>query len=114
MKGNPIDGFRDLSSIVDREINVSSATLYRNELVVGADRQLLRFDGHLFKPFAPKVKVSKAPFVIQPSATFSLNENLYLFDFSLRWRVFDGAEWQEYSLPSELVARPFPGLPPRR
>ncbi|MBB2674438.1 UNVERIFIED_ORG: hypothetical protein GGE44_004015 [Rhizobium esperanzae] len=109
MKGNPNTGFADISSIADREKNFKDAVRLRNDLVLATGTELFRFDGHLAKPFVPKVKMRSAPFVLQPSAIFVQNDKLYVFDYGLRYYILDDAGWHQYDIPKDLSARPFKG-----
>lgn len=109
MKGNPNTGFADISSIADREKNFKDAVRLRNDLVLATGTELFRFDGHLAKPFVPKVKMRSAPFVLQPSAIFVQNDKLYVLDYGLRYYILDDAGWHQYDIPKDLSARPFKG-----
>ncbi|OWV72443.1 hypothetical protein ATY76_06350 [Rhizobium sp. R339] len=109
MKGNPQAGFSDISSIADREKNFKDGARLRNDLILATGTELFRFDGHVAKPFAPKVKMRSAPFVLQPSAIFVHNEKLYVFDYGLRYYILDDEGWHQYDIPKELSARPFKG-----
>ena len=109
MKGNPQAGFTDISSITDREKNFKDGACWRNEMILATGTELFRFDGHFAKPFAPKVKMRSAPFVLQPSAIFVQNDKLYVFDYGLRYYTFDDQGWNQHDIPKELSQRPFKG-----
>jgi hypothetical protein len=114
LEGSPASGFKVVSSLVDRQYHLNAGTWYRGELVVSAHGTLLRFDGHLLSPFLPKPKVNNPPYFPQTAALHATDGNLFLFDFTMRYRVFDGERWQNVEIPDALQERPFKGLYPKQ
>ncbi|KAA3514057.1 hypothetical protein RMS29_002210 [Agrobacterium rosae] len=107
MLGTPESGFVEVSSLPDREKNYSDAAHFNSELVLTADSELFRFDGHLAKTFTPKVKLKLASNRVQPSSIFARENRLHVFDYGNRIFSFVDGEWKEYVIPGELTARPF-------
>ncbi|MGN6779604.1 hypothetical protein [Rhizobium sp.] len=109
MEGVPPRGLSEISSVPDREKNFFGGAFWQGNLVLIADSEIFQFDGHLAKTFAPKVKIKLGSQRVQPSAVFSRNERLYVFDYGLRYFIFDGQEWVQRDIPDDLSARPFKG-----
>ena len=78
MTGTPESGFSEISSLSDREKHYSDAAYLDDELVLIADSELFRFDGHLAKTFTPKVKLQLGSKRVQPSAIFAREDRLDL------------------------------------
>ncbi|MGV1755266.1 hypothetical protein [Agrobacterium sp. CG674] len=109
MIGTPESGFVEISSLPDREKNYSDAVHFANELVLTADSELFRFDGHLAKTFTPNVKLKLGSNRVQPSSIFARENRLHIFDYGNRIFSFVDGEWKEYVIPGELTERPFKG-----
>lgn len=112
LEGSPASGFKVVSSLIDRQYHLRAGTWYRGALVVAAHGTLLQFDGHLLTPFLPKPKVNNPPYFPQSAALLTVGESLYLFDYTMRYRVFDGEKWQNFEIPDALKERPFRGRYP--
>lgn len=112
LTGSSEHGFREISSIVDREYHLREATIFADQLVVSTGDQLFRFDGHRLRPLEPKLKVNKPPYYPQAAALHARGDKLFLFDFTGVIRIFDGSVWATMEIPPELLARPFQGLLP--
>lgn len=112
MIGTPESGFSEISSLPDREKHYSGAASLDGELVLIADSELFRFDGHSAKTFTPKVKLQLGSKRVQPSAVFAREDRLYLFDYGNRIFSLVEGEWREHSIPNELLERPFKAKKP--
>lgn len=109
MIGTPESGFSEISSLPDRNKHFSDGAYFENALVLVADSQLLRFDGHLTSAFTPRVKLKLGSVRVQPSAVFARVGRLHVFDYGNRiFSLVDG-DWKEYVIPKELTDRPFKG-----
>ncbi|MGN7714065.1 hypothetical protein [Agrobacterium radiobacter] len=112
MIGTPESGFSEISSLPDREKHYSDAAYLDDELVLIADSELFRFDGHLAKTFTPKVKLQLGSKRVQPSAIFAREGRLHVFDYGNRIFSLVEGEWREYAIPNELLQRPFKARKP--
>ncbi|WP_332303285.1 hypothetical protein [Rhizobium sp. GR12] len=112
MTGTPESGFSEISSLPDREKHYSDAAYLDDELVLIADSELFRFDGHLAKTFTPKVKLQLGSKRVQPSAIFAREGRLHVFDYGNRIFSLVEGEWREYAIPNELLQRPFKAKKP--
>jgi hypothetical protein len=109
MEGTPSRGFSEISSVPDREKNFFDGAFWHGDLVLIADSELFRFDGHLAKTFTPKVNIKLGSKRVQPSVIFARNDKLYVFDYGLRYFIFDGNEWTRRDILGDLSERPFKG-----
>jgi hypothetical protein len=109
LEGSPSRGFSEISSVPDREKNFFDGALWHSDLILIADSELFRFDGHLAKTFTPKVNIKLGSKRVQPSAISARNDKLYVFDYGLRYFIFDGHEWTRRDIPEDLSERPFKG-----
>lgn len=107
MIGTPESGFSEISSLPDREKHYSDATYLDGELVLVADSELFRFDGHLAKTFTPRVKLQLGSKRVQLSAVFAREDRLHVFDYGNRIFSLVEGEWKEHAIPKELLERPF-------
>ena len=110
MEGTPPRGLSEVSSIPDREKNFFGGAFWRRNLVLIADSEIFHFDGHLAKSFTPKVKIKLGSRRVQPSAIFARNEKLYVFDYGLRYFIFDGQEWVSATYRRTCRSGPLKGV----
>jgi hypothetical protein len=99
--------YSEIGSLLDREKHFSGGTVWRGDIVSAAGAELFRFDGHLAKPCSLTVRFSLGLQSIQPSAIFARDEKLYVFDYGLRYFMFNATEWRERDIPEDLSERPF-------
>lgn len=112
LEGTPSRGFSEIGSLPDRGNSYTGGVPWRDELILIADSRIFRFDGHLAKPFAPKVSLKLGAKKVQPSSIVARNDKLYIFDYGLRYFIFDGNGWTQRDIPPELSERPFKGHRP--
>lgn len=111
MEGINSNGLSEIGALPDREKHFSHGALWQDGLLLAAGSELFKFDDHLAQPFLPKVRIKLGAKRMQPSAMFVRDGNLYVFDYGLRYFIFDGNEWNQRDIPDDLSERPFKGSP---
>jgi hypothetical protein len=113
LKGNRNSGFKDVSFHGDQDKNLNSITGFRDRVVIASDYALHWFDGHILMPLKPKIDPSINKGVPTPLKVQAVDDVLFYFDYKHGVHRFDGENWEEIIIPSELLERNFKGLPPR-
>ncbi len=110
MRGNPEDGFEQLSFHGDREA-LHSGVWFKDQLIVAWGYGLFRFDGHRLLPI--KVKLNY-PFLNQntptPHSLFAFDDVVLYFDYKHGVCRWDGESWNWFDIPPGLLDREFTGL----
>lgn len=112
MIGTPESCFSEILSLPDREKHYSGAAYLDGELVLIADPELFRFDGHSAKTFTPKVTLQFGSKRVQPSAVFAREDRLHVIDYGNRIFSLVEGEWREHSIPNKLLERSFKAKKP--
>jgi hypothetical protein len=106
-------GFKDISFHGDRDKNLLSITKFRERMVIASDYALHWFDGHILTPLKPRLNALVNKGVPTPLRVQAVDDVLFYFDYKHGVHRFDGENWEEIIIPSELLERNFKGLPPR-
>lgn len=111
--GNADHGFQDVSFKGDSE-KLISITKFKDRMVIASDYALHWFDGHLLSPLKPVLDPTINRNIPTPIKVQAVDDILYYFDAKHGVHSFDGEDWTEIEIPSELLQRDFKGLPPKR
>jgi hypothetical protein len=108
--GNGKDGFKDVSFHGDRSINLVSLTKFRDRITLASDYGLHSFDGHILSTIKPKLDPFINRSVPTPFKVQAVDDVMFYFDYKHGVHRFDGENWEEITIPPELLARDFQGL----
>jgi hypothetical protein len=106
--GNAKDGFKNVSFHGDRNINLISITKLGERMIVASDYSLHFFDGHMLSPLKPKLDPFINRNVPTPQKVQCVDGVLFYFDYKHGVHRFDGENWEEISIPPELLRRKYP------